>query len=232
MFPTTDWGRLAEATRSGDSAGRDALAALCDDYRPPVVAYLRGRGWREPEAEDFAQEFFLRLVESRAWRRADRTRGRFRTFLLGVVTHVVLHQRQQDGAAKRGAALLVSLDAMGEDGFEPPWPPGDAETFDREWAWRVVEQAVLTLEGRFDAEGRSAQFAVLRMFLPGAATVGTYEAAAVRLNVSVPGFKSTVHRLRQDFRSLLRASVARTVSAPHEVDEELSHLRRVLAKES
>ena len=231
MFPTTDWGRLAEATRSGDSAGREALATLCHEYRPPVVAYLRGRGWREPEAEDFAQEYFLRLVESRVWRRADRTRGRFRTFLLGVVTHVVLRQLEHDGAAKRGPALLASLDVMSEDGFEPPTPPGDAETFDREWALRVVEQAVGTLEGRFNEEGRSDQFAVLRQFLPGATEMATYEEAALRLKVSVPSFKSAVHRLRQDFRSLLRASVARTVSAPHEVDEELFHLRRVLAKE-
>ena len=231
MFPTTDWGRLAEATRSGESAGRQALAALCQEYRPPVVAYLRGRGWSGPEADDLAQEFFLRLLESRAWKRADPLRGRFRTFLLGSLTHVVGHQMERAGAAKRGAALLASLDAMADDGFEAPAPPWDASTFDRAWALRVVAQAVSALEQRFQKEGADRQFAVLRSFLPGAVDGLSYDEASSRLGVSLANLKTRVHRLRLDFRLLLRASVARTVTAPHEIDAELLHLRQALAKD-
>ena len=231
MFPNTDWSILADATLNGDTAGREALSQLCGAYRPPVVAYLRTRGWREEEAEDLAQEFFLRLLESRAWRRAQRQRGRFRTFLLGAVTHVVQHQLEREGAAKRGKALVASLDAMAEDGFEAPAVPAHAESFDREWARRLVEEAVLSVEERFRGEGRAAQFAVLRQYLPGAAEPPVYEEAAARLSVSVANLKSAIHRLRLEFRASLRESVARTVSAPHEVDEELRHLRQVLAQE-
>lgn len=119
---------------------------------------------------------------------------------------------------------------MGEDGFEAPTEPEDARFFDREWALRVVEQALAGLEARFREEGAGDEFNVLRNFLPGtSATIG-YEEAAAHLGVSLPRLKTDIHRLRQDFRFLLRASVARTVSAPHEIDAELFHLRQVLSK--
>ena len=48
------------------------------------------------------------------------------------------------------------------------------------------------------------------------------------LGTNVNAVKSSIHRLRERFRELLRAAVARTVSAPHEVDEELLYLRSLL----
>jgi RNA polymerase sigma-70 factor (ECF subfamily) len=85
------------------------------------------------------------------------------------------------------------------------------------------------LEERFASEGRSVQFMVLRQFLPGTISSPTYEMAASQLKIGIAGLKSAVHRLRQDFRAELRSSVARTVSTPHEVDEELQHLRNILS---
>ena len=41
--------------------------------------------------------------------------------------------------------------------------------------------------------------------------------------------KVAVHRLRQRYRELLRASVANTVADPLEVDGELRHLMNVLS---
>jgi hypothetical protein len=41
--------------------------------------------------------------------------------------------------------------------------------------------------------------------------------------------KTTVHRLRQDYRTKLREEIGRTVSAPDEIEDELLHLRKVLS---
>jgi hypothetical protein len=40
--------------------------------------------------------------------------------------------------------------------------------------------------------------------------------------------KVAIHRLRARFRELLRAEISKTVSAPHEIDDELRHLLHVL----
>jgi RNA polymerase sigma-70 factor (ECF subfamily) len=43
-------------------------------------------------------------------------------------------------------------------------------------------------------------------------------------------FKVEVHRLRQRYRKLLREEVARTVSRPEEIDEELRHLIAIVSE--
>ena len=70
---------------------------------------------------------------------------------------------------------------------------------------------------------------VLEKFLPGAGESPSYEQAAGALGITVGSLKTHVHRVRQQFREELRIAVARTVSAAHEVDEELSYLHRVLS---
>ncbi len=226
-FPTTNWRQLAEATLDGDTAGRAALQRLCEEYHAPLLAFLRGRGFSPEEAEDFTQEFFLELLESRAWKRASPARGRFRTFLLGTLMHVVGRERTRQAAAKRGGGqLLASLDELQEAGLELAGESqAEVQRFDREWAQRLVDSALTTVAASFAAE----EWAVLVGFLPGAGGPPSYEEAARQLGIPLAALKTTVHRLRARFRETLRGAVARTVSAAHEVEEELAYLRRVLA---
>ena len=70
---------------------------------------------------------------------------------------------------------------------------------------------------------------MLRRFLPGVEVPLRYDEAARLLGKSEGLVKSMIHRLRDDYRRALRALVARTVSAAHEVDEELAYLHEVLA---
>lgn len=232
MFHTTHWSQLAEATLEGEASGREALAALCRDYRPAVLSHVRWRGFEQEEAEDITQEFFLTLLHSRAWQRADRTRGRFRTFLLGMVEHVIAHRAERARALKRGGDLVpVSLDEMLEKGLDPPAAGEDmVRAFDRQWAAGIVGRALEAVTGQWEGEGRAADLAALRGFLPGGGGGTSYEEAGRALRLSPQAVKSAIHRLRRQFRSELRAAVARTVNTPDEIDEELRYLRRVLER--
>jgi DNA-directed RNA polymerase specialized sigma24 family protein len=231
-FPTTHWTLLAEATLNGDTRGRSALEQMCRDYHRPVFVVLRARGYPEQEAEDLTQEFFLRLFESQAWKRADRGKGRFRSFLLGTLTHMLQHlwtagQRQKRG----GGAPTESLEVVQENG-EMALAEDDADmamVFDREWALRLIQSAFAKVEAEFEEAGRAGEFAVLRRFLPGVELPLRYEEAARLLGRSEGLVKSMIHRLRDDYRRSVRGLVARTVSAAHEVDEELAYLHEVLA---
>jgi len=232
-FPTTHWSVLAVATLNGDSAGRAALAKICAEYRSPVINFLRSRGHSAEVSEDLAQEFFMHLLESAAWKRADRARGRFRTFLLGALMHVLDHRREHEQAKKRGGGLAVeSLDALVESGLEPTAiPPEVGRVFDREWALSLVEGALAGLEQEFTNEPRDAEnYLILKRFLPGTPQRLSYEAAAETLGVPLATAKTWVHRVRRRFRERLRTAVAVTVSAPHEIDEELIYLRQILSE--
>src|SRR5689334_5073338 len=149
-FPTTHWTLLAEATLNGDTRGRSALEKLCRDYHQPVFVVLRARGFTVEEAEDLTQDFFLRLFESQAWKRAERGKGRFRSFLLGMLTHMLQHvwtagQRQKRGGGTRTESLEVA-----EISGEMPVTPDAGNTeavFDREWALRLIQAAFAKVEG-------------------------------------------------------------------------------------
>ena len=222
---------LAEASLSGDPGARAALTRLCQTYRPPVIAFLVQRGYAANVVEDFAQEFFLQLLASRAWKRADREQGRFRSFLLGTLMHMVGRLKARHEAEFRGGgAVLASLDEMAENGFEFPAVMGEGgRAFDREWALQLMDAVFAKIADSFSTEGRGDEWQAISRFLPGAGEPPAYEDAASQAGMSVNALKSAVHRVRQRFREELRASVARTVSAEHEIDDELAYLHRVLS---
>jgi RNA polymerase sigma factor (sigma-70 family) len=223
---------LAEATLSGNTHGRSALEQMCRDYHQPVFVVLRARGFSVLEAEDLTQDFFLRLFESQAWKRADRERGRFRSFLLGMLTHMLQHVWTASQRQKRGSGTCTeSLEAAQEIGDVPiAVDAGNMEmVFDREWALRLLQAVFEKVEREFQEAGRAEEFVVLRRFLPGVEVPLRYDEAARLLGKSEGLVKSMIHRLRDDYRRVLRGLVARTVSAAHEVDEELAYLHEVLA---
>jgi len=58
----------------------------------------------------------------------------------------------------------------------------------------------------------------------------SYDDASARTSLPRATVKTHVHRLRQRYREIVRRDIARTVSAPHEIDEELRYLCNVLAQ--
>lgn len=229
-FPTTRWTLLADATLNGDTAGREALANLCHAYRRPVLAFLKASGLPLEDAEDLTQAFLLKLVESRLWKRADRLKGRFRNFLLGTLRHVMDHHLRSQQALKRGRGVApLSLEDFDDSSPEMMDDQSTSDSlFDREWALSLVDSTLKAVQAEFLARDQQREFELLRFYLPGTGVPPAYEEAAASLGLSLSALKAAIHRLRQRFRELLRQAVSVTVSAPHEVDEELRYLAKLL----
>ena len=81
-FPTTHWSLVISAGEKSTPQSEEALAKLCEDYWYPLYAFTRRKGCSEDEAQDLTQGFFTRFLEKNYFERADRNRGRFRSFLL------------------------------------------------------------------------------------------------------------------------------------------------------
>ncbi len=234
QFPTTRWDELAAASLDGDSGARSALDEFCRRYWPPVNAFLRWKGYSEADAADLTQDFFLNFLETRSWRRADRLRGSFRTFLLGALTHRLQKARDRSGRQKRGGgATPLSLDEMEASGSNaaplPQAPPTDALQFDRVWAVQVLERALAATREDYASRDRLKYYDGLKPFLTARSAPPSYEETARALDLHPATVKTEIHRLRQVFRAALRLEIACTLSAPHEIDGELRHLRMVLS---
>ena len=227
-FPETRWTMLAEATLHGDAAGRAALEELCRRYWPPVRDFLCARGLAAEDAEDVAQEFFAGLLKSGGWQAADRSRGRFRSFLMGGVERTLISWRRRAMAAKRGGGARPET----LDEHDVPAPAAAAEelAFDSAWAERVMEVAMDALEQEFETQGRGTEFAVLLPFLSQSSGAEASAAAAAELGIGPTAIKSKIFRLRQRFRDCILAEVSRTVETPHEAEEEMAYLFRILSR--
>jgi RNA polymerase sigma-70 factor (ECF subfamily) len=182
------------------------------------------RGVAPADLDDVVQAFFLHVMQQSLLRRADRERGKFRNYLCGAAVFFLSRWNERREAAKRGGGVPeVSLDS---DEIPQPATEDDQRAFDRGWAVRLLELAFERVEAEY--AGEPGRFAVLREFLPGSVRQPTTAEAAHRTGMNENTLRSEVHRLRVRFRDCLRAEVALTTSAPHEVDNEIAWLREVL----
>jgi DNA-directed RNA polymerase specialized sigma24 family protein len=231
-FPTTQWTMLAAATMDGSAESRQALEDLCADYQRPIVAALRARGHSLDDARDLSQDFFLQLFERQLWKRANRTKGRFRSFLMKVLLDLVAGKHTADSALKRGgSAQKLSLESLADAGEEVAMPDEDLTLeFDRHWATTLMHAALSDVEAAFGDAGKEREFAVLKCFLPGMGLQLSVAEAAQKLGSTDAAVKVAVHRLRAEVRDAMRRRVAKTVPTAQEVDDELGYLRQVLSK--
>jgi RNA polymerase sigma-70 factor (ECF subfamily) len=227
MFATTRWTLIATAAGDDSPAARQALADLCQSYWYPLYAYVRRRGHDHHQAQDLTQAFFARLLEKNDLTAADRTRGRFRSFLLTACQHFLANQHDFETARKRGGGRAhLAIDFESADGrytAEPAHDETPERLFDRRWALELLDQSLAELRQEYDESGRGKLFDALKGCLAGGAELA-YAELARGLEMTEGAVKVAVHRLRQRYRDRLRAAIAETVEKPEDVDDEVRDL--------
>lgn len=233
-FPTTHWSVVLAAGRERSPQGDAALETLAEAYWYPIYAFLRREGYAAAEAQDLTQAFFARLLEKNYPAQADRTKGRFRSFLLLTLRHFLSDERERAAAVKRGGGCVVlSLDEEQSEGRYRN-EPSDMDTpetlFERRWAETILERAKTRLAEEYAASGKEAIYQVLRDFQPGEPRSLSYLEAARQLATTESAVKALIHRMRSRHQALVRDEIAQTVASAEDVDDELRHLIAVLSR--
>ena len=235
-FQTTHWTVVLRAREpeSAESA-REALSGFCEAYWPPLYSFLRHRGHSSADAQDLVQGFFAHLLEQNTLTRADRQKGRLRTFLLGSLQNFLFNEYDRARAVKRGGGRqIVSIEEHlpeAEAAMLATAHLSDTACYDLVWASNIVARAWQSLENAFVAEGKAEWLEELRPFVAGGSvTPPNQEEAAARLGVPIATLRTWLSRLRQRYRESLRTEVASTVSDPADVDQELQHLYQILVR--
>jgi RNA polymerase sigma-70 factor (ECF subfamily) len=233
-FNTTHWSAVLQAGGNDPTAAKAALTQLCRAYWFPLYAYARRRGHNPEDAQDLTQEFFARLIEKDWLTDIKPHGGRFRSFLLTAFNRLLANEYDRRTAAKRGGGQsVVSLnqaDAEQRYACEPITSETPEKAFERRWALAMLDQALSRLGEEARVAGKVQHFEILSPFLSREPSPGDYDAAAARLKMSSGAVAAAVYRLRQRYREVLRASVADTVAASAEVDDELRHLLAALCQ--
>jgi len=90
-----------------EGSAQQALSGFCEAYWPPLYSFLRHRGYASADAQDLVQGFFAQLLEQNTLNRADREKGRLRTFLLGSLENFLHNEYDRARALKRGGGRQV-----------------------------------------------------------------------------------------------------------------------------
>ena len=235
QFRTTRWSAILIAAESQMPGSEEALSALCRDYWYPLYAFARRRGYPPHDAQDLTQGFFLSILKRHALKQADPARGKFRSFLLSSFQNFLADESDRARALKRGGdrefLFLDAEEAESRYELEQTDQLTAEKIFDARWAMALLTRAAKRLQEECAIAGETARFEILRPFV--GVELGksppTYEEVARALGVSVGAAKTTIHRFRKQYASLLRQEVSRTVSDPTEIDDEIRALCEALA---
>ena len=232
-FLTTRWSLVLKAGGAGaETESRAALESLCRSYWQPLYFFARRQGHGPEAAADFTQDVFALIAGGELLQRVSQERGRFRSYLLGVLKNVMSQAREREAATKRGGgAAKLSLDCMeAEERYR--LCPADHESpeviFDRHWAQTVMARTLERLAADYAAAGHADRFAVLKDYLLTGKQETSGATAAAALGMTDAALRSAIFKVRQRFAATLRAEVAETVSSEAEAEEELRHLARML----
>lgn len=236
-FLTTHWSVIEDVTLSEDDRNRALIGSLIESYWKPVYFCVRRRGYGNEQAKDLAQGFFHEIVLGRELiAKADRTKGRFRSFLLVALNRYLIDVRDGRAAQKRiPQNKLVSLDQMDS----PDLPEVVAsltpdDSFNYAWISMLLEKTLEEVRAKCCEEGKTVHWHVFhdRVLQP------------IMDGVSAPSMKDICDRYRIEdgikasnmivtvkrrLQAALEQQLRKSVISDHEIDDELAEIVQFLS---
>jgi RNA polymerase sigma factor (sigma-70 family) len=234
QFHTTRWSEVLLSAQSQTPGSQAALAELCRIYWYPIYSFVRRRGYSPEDAQDLTQGFFLHLLDHKALHQVSPIKGKFRSFLVASLQNYLSDQTDKAHCLKRGGNIeFVPLDTKSaEDRYRlAPLEFLTADkVFDARWAMTLLDDAMGRLREEYTAQGKASTFETLKPFIDpiNSKAALSYKQVADALQVDLGSVKKLIFRLRKRYASVIREEVARTVSDPAEVDEEIRSLCETL----
>jgi RNA polymerase sigma-70 factor (ECF subfamily) len=221
-FPTTNWTNVRHAGAASSPEHGAALDELLRRYWPALWAHLVYKNKMSPDqADDLVQDFIRKkILERNLLGRADRDRGKFRTFLLTALDRFAIDARRRQSV-------------RATDG-EPPEAGAEAgsDVFDLAWAMQVVLHSVRRTQAECAAKGRADVWGVFagRVLAPlhGQAPL-SYKELAGRLGLDSGRQAANRYLIAEAmFRRNFAAVLAEYVGA--DAEEEARDFRRIFAE--
>lgn len=233
-FPTTHWSLVACAGGGDIVSQRTALIQLLTRYMPALRLHLVARKRMDPHrAEDMLQGFLAsKLIEQGIIERAERERGKFRTFLLTALDRFFVSETRKEKAHKRGGQSTVPL---GEESDIAQVRGQPDDRFEVAWARELLAEAIRRTQDECKASGRQDVWGVfdtrvLGPLLHDAPPLG-YEDLVKRFGLTSPSQASNLLVTgKRMFARILRSLVAEYAREDADIDEEIAELTEILSK--
>ena len=195
--------------RSAREAG--PLDALIRVYWKPLYFFVRQQGFDNETAKDVVQDFLLSALEHDTILKADRERGRFRTFLLAALNNFIKDRSRSSRRRKRGGGrppLSLDCEEFQRDHLHADDVRERPETIvDRGWARETLQRCISKLQGK------PSHLQAFKLNMNGM----KYGKISKETGLGEAAAKTAVHRLRRKLRGIIRGQI----SGPTATDEEV-----------
>jgi RNA polymerase sigma-70 factor (ECF subfamily) len=238
VFLTTQWSLIEAAADTGEDRDRALIATLLKRYWKPVYCYLRRQGHGNEEAKDLTQSFFHEVVLGRDLiQRADRSKGRFRCFLLVALRNYVAATRSRDHARKRmPEGGLISMEMVDESRLHRACTEMTPEdSFNYAWVSALFEQVLEEVKTHCYEQGKTVHWHVFRERIldpiMNRADPPAMDELCHKYGIGDPTTASNmVVTVKRRFGAILRSHLRALVSSDDEVDGELAEIMQFLPK--
>jgi len=232
-FLTTHWS-LIESIKAGQDKDRALIGLLLERYWKPVYCYLRRQGHDNEQAKDLTQAFLHEVVLNRDLvRRADQTKGRFRSYLLYALNRYMAKQRLKEKALKRiPKEKLVHIDLV-----EPPALPESIanasaeDSYHYAWLSALLERVFLDVKAECDKHEMGIHWVLFYERIAKPILENTPQPPLSRLckeyNIEDPKKASNmIVTVKRRFQAILMRHARSTVLSEDQASEELDDLFR------
>jgi DNA-directed RNA polymerase specialized sigma24 family protein len=233
-FPKTAW-TVVRAAQGLEGAERcEAMNRCIAAYWKPVFCFLRARGKPLHQAEDLTQEFFLQFFEHDWIRLADQKRGRFRTFLLTILTRFLSDQSPPRAPRQKTFdnhhVAVSALLGDSERNYEPPLNRTPENIFMQQWAHAVIDNVRRSVQAWCIARGRPDWYRIFHaVHFPDAGSPKfTQQALADDLHVSRDQIRYGLEEVQGKFIEFLKNELADQVDSEDDLDKEILELEQLL----
>ncbi len=231
-FPATRWSLVLAARRDDTAARLPALDELLTLYGPALKRFaITGLRVAPDEADDLCQEFMARkILAQQLLGRADRARGRFRSFLLKCFSNHVRSEWRRRAARKRGPDQAAPLAERTERLADAR---AIRRAFDVEWARALLDTALRRMAAECAARGRADVWQLFekRILAPAFSNAAPppYDELVRELNLQSPSQAANLLvTAKRMFGRILHDTVAETVARAEDVPGEINALKKNL----
>lgn len=237
-FLTTHWSMIEDEGAHDDDRQVAFVELLLKRYWKPVYCYLRRRGFRNEEAKDLTQGFFQEVVLARNLiDKADRTKGRFRTFLLTALDRYVINVYHAQTAKRHiPPAKLVSM-SIGDVAELPEVVTTltAEDSFTYVWVSALLEEVLAALKAEYEQADRQLHWQVfydrtLCPIMEGGAAPSLEAVCRKHGLTDTVKASNMIVTVKRRFQTLIRQHLRELVMSDEEAEEELQEIKRFLPK--
>jgi len=222
QFQTTEWTKIVNSAH-----GKSILAELYTKYWRPVYSYLRRKGFSNEQAKDLIQGFFSeKVLGQQMLQKADRTRGKFRTFLLTSISNYAIDLNRK----KRPMKEL-------DEGIEKSSDIDNPETeFYIAWAKELLQSVLKELETECRNHDKIMHWEIFRAWLlePDIGN-GKVDMSVICAKYGIDDVNKAynmISNIKGRFRKILRRRMRREVDSDAEIDGEINKFIRIFSRSS